>query len=144
MKNRPFTMLAVACGFLMAATPLLAHHGEAAYDVTNTVTVKGTVSAFEFVNPHVQVLFDVTDDRGNTQKWVGEAASPNMLTREGWDKRSLKPGDRITAIGLRSKRASNLILLEKLVLSNGQEINPQARWKGSRDRASDEGNTTLN
>ena len=57
-----------------------AHHGEANYDTEKTVSIKGTVTAFEFVNPHVQITLDVKNDKGETEKWIGEARSPAMLS----------------------------------------------------------------
>jgi hypothetical protein len=123
MKNWPIAIL--FCFFVVSA-PLAAHHGNAIYDVTRLTTVMGTVSDFEFVNPHVLIYLDVKDGNGKVEKWVAEGMSPNMLFRQGWNKNILKPGDQITAAGHRSKTGSNLIMLEKLVLPNGREIFPPA------------------
>jgi hypothetical protein len=120
-----FTFVFIALGGLFSAViPVSAHHGTAIYDPTKITTVVGTVSDFQFVNPHVLIYVDVKDESGKVEKWVAEGMSPNMLVRQGWNKNTLKPGDRVTAEGHRSRTGSNLMMIEKLVLSNGREIFP--------------------
>ncbi len=112
-------MLAVLC----VSTPILAHHGETNYDTEKLVTIKATVTNFEFINPHTQVYLDMKNDKGEIEKWVCEARSPAMLVRNGgWDKNTLKPGDVITAIGFRAKNGTNILRLKKIVLANGTEL----------------------
>jgi len=76
MKVRLLIFLAAAVGFLILSVPMFAHHGSAAYDLTTTVTLQGTVTEFQFINPHVLLDFDVKDDKGNIEKWTAEAGSP--------------------------------------------------------------------
>ena len=103
--------------------PLLAHHGEANYDTEKTVSVKGTVMDFQFVNPHVQITIEVKNDKGETEKWVGEARSPAMLSRYGgWDKSTLKLGDTITMSGHQTKNGTFFMRLEKIVKADGKEL----------------------
>src|ERR1700720_2964211 len=97
---------------LFVSTPILAHHGEVNYDTEKVVSVKGTVTEFQFINPHVQIFLDVKNDRGEIEKWTCEARSPAMLVRNGdWDKNTLKPGDVITAIGFQSKNGAKILRL---------------------------------
>jgi hypothetical protein len=116
-----FTLVAALVAVLTIETPILAHHGEANYDMTKDISIKGTVTSFRFINPHVQIDIDVKDDKGNVLNWVCEATSPNMLVREGWDKNLLKPGDGITAMGYRAKNGSPTLRLLKIVTSDGKE-----------------------
>ena len=110
-------------GVLFISGPLLAHHGEANYDTTTVVSVKGTVTDFQFINPHVQISLDVKNDKGEIEKWVGEARSPSMLGRiGGWDKNTIKVGDVITASGHRTKNGTNFLRLIKVVLPDGREM----------------------
>jgi uncharacterized protein DUF6152 len=110
-------------GVLFVSGPLLAHHGEANYDTTTVVSVKGTVTDFQFINPHVQISLDVKNDKGEIEKWVGEARSPSMLGRiGGWDKNTIKVGDVITASGHRTKNGANFLRLIKVVLPDGREM----------------------
>jgi hypothetical protein len=88
--------LGLAAGLLAAAAPAAAHHSFAMFDFSKTVTLKGTVKEFQWTNPHV-VLWIETDPSGanGPQTWSAELTSPGNLTRNGWSRRSLKPGDRI-------------------------------------------------
>jgi hypothetical protein len=116
------SFLLITFAVLFVSGPLLAHHGEANYDTDKVVSVKGTVTNFQFINPHVQIYMDVKNDKGEIEKWSGEARSPSMLVRlGGWDKDTVKPGDVITMSGFRSKNGSNILRLKKIVLADGQE-----------------------
>lgn len=122
MKNRSMNLLVAGIAFLGISFPVSAHHGRAGYDSAKISTVKGTVAAVEFANPHVLVHLDVKGSNGSVEKWVVEGTSPNMLVREGWAKNTVKPGDEITATGHPAKDGSKALRIEKLVLSNGQEL----------------------
>ena len=116
-------LLTMTFGILFVAAPVLAHHGEVNYDTEKLVTVKGTVTDFQFINPHVQIVLDVKSDKGAIEKWSCEARSPIMLVRVGgWDKNTLKPGDVITAIGFRAKNGTSILRLKKIILADGREM----------------------
>jgi Family of unknown function (DUF6152) len=104
------------------AVPLFAHHGQATYDETKLATIMGTVSDFQFTNPHALLFLDVKDDKGRIEKWTGEGTSPNMLVREGWDRKTVKPGDLVTATGHPARNGSNAMRVEKVILPNGKEL----------------------
>ena len=80
------------------------------------------IGGFDFVNPHVEIFWDAKDDSGATQKWQGELTSPNRLTRLGWSKNSIKPGDTVTIGGYPTKSGSNEIWIQKVVLASGEEL----------------------
>src|SRR5271169_5129202 len=109
-------------GLLALAPVAFAHHGAANYDTSKTITVKGVATGFEFVNPHVQIFWDAKDESGTSQKWQGELTSPNRLTRVGWTKSSIKPGDTITISGNPAKSGSHEIWIQKVVLGSGEEL----------------------
>src|SRR6266853_6553034 len=120
MKRLTFC-LTVIFAALFVSGPLLAHHGETNYDTEKLVSVKGTVTDFQFINPHLQVFMDVKNSNGEIEKWSCEARSPIMLVRVGgWDKNTLKPGDVITAAGFRAKNGSPILRLQKIVLADGK------------------------
>jgi hypothetical protein len=125
MKNWLLTF-AVLAGLLMVSGPLSAHHGAMAYDTTKLTTVKGTATDFQFINPHVMISVEAKDDKGKIETWLAEANSPNVLSRHGWSRDMIKPGDQITVIGNRAKNGSNTLRLQKVVLSNGQEFDPNS------------------
>jgi Family of unknown function (DUF6152) len=126
MKNRVVGLVAVLVVALTLAVSAFAHHGASPYDTSKLITLKGTVSDFQFINPHVVISVDVTDDKGKSETWIGEANSPNVLSRHGWDRTILKKGDQITVIGNRGKNGSKTLRLQKVVLSNGQELDPNS------------------
>lgn len=121
--TRIFLAIALAAGVLfMASGPLFGHHGTAAFDVKKMVTVTGTVTDFQFVNPHVQIYWDVKNDKGETEMWQGELTAPNKLIRAGWDKHTLKPGDQITATGNQSTTGAHVMWIRKLIGPTGEAL----------------------
>jgi hypothetical protein len=122
MRNTRVSILAVCVGLLALAPMAFAHHGTANYDTGRQITVKGTVTGFEFVNPHVQIFWDAKDDAGAAQKWQGELTSPNRLSRVGWSKSTLKSGDAITISGYPTKSGSHEIWIQKVVTADGTEL----------------------
>ncbi len=122
MKKLALFLATIFCVAFVSA-PLPAHHGEANYDTEKTLSVKGTVTNFQFINPHVQINLDVKNDKGETEKWIGEARSPAMLSRYGgWDKNTIKVGDVITFYGHRTKNGTPFMRLEKIVMADGKEL----------------------
>ena len=123
MKTGPSTLVALALGLLMVSVPLFAHHGAAAYETGKPVTVQGTVTEFKFINPHCEIFVDVKDASGKVENWIGELGGVTGLSRTGWTKSLVKPGDQITLMGNRPRNGATALRLQKVVLSNGKEIN---------------------
>jgi hypothetical protein len=119
---KPFALLAVFVALFAVSSSMFAHHGTANYDMTKVVTVKGTVTDFQFINPHTLILFDVKNEKGIVEHWQAEATSPNHLVRAGWTKNTLKPGDAITISGFRAKNGSTVMRFQKMVLVSGLEV----------------------
>jgi hypothetical protein len=125
MKARLITVIATTVFFLMVfVVQMSAHHGTASYDTSKSATVKGSVTDFQFVNPHVLVFLDAKDDKGNVQKWQGELTSPNHLVRNGWTRSSLKPGDEITLAGFPAKSGVTSLWITKVLLADGTSLDP--------------------
>jgi hypothetical protein len=100
-----------------------AHHGFVSwFDMTRSTTVKGTVTSFDWTNPHAYIYFDVKDEKGAIVKWSAELGALAMLARAGWKRDTLKPGDEITAIGNPAKDGKPIMHLDKIVFANGQEL----------------------
>ena len=122
MKNLGLCLTILFAALLVSA-PVIAHHGETNYDTDKLVTVKATVTNFQFINPHVQIYLDAKNDNGEIEKWICEARSPATLVRNSvWDKNTLKAGDVITATGFRTKNGTNILRLKKIVLADGTEL----------------------
>src|ERR1700693_5809921 len=122
MNLKIFTAIIMIASALIVSGPAVAHHGTAAYDTKNIVTVKGTMTDFRYINPHVQLFFDVKNDKGETEKWQAELTAPNKLTRAGWDKHTLKTGDSITASGYVAKDDPHTMWINKLIGPDGQPL----------------------
>jgi hypothetical protein len=113
----------VALGVLWCVPVLRAHHGLAAFDTTHTVKMQGTVTEFQWINPHAYIFADLTDDKGKVANWKLEMGSLGMLTKfGGWTKDTVKPGDKVTVQGFRAKDGSAYMSLGKIVLPNGQSL----------------------
>jgi hypothetical protein len=121
MKNLVL-ILTILCVLLFICGPTLAHHGVANYDSTKVVSVKGAVTEFHFINPHVLISLDVKNEKGETENWSGEAQSPAMLVRYGWNKDLLKAGMIVTASGYRTKDGTNFLRLTKIILPDGRDM----------------------
>jgi hypothetical protein len=82
---------------LAASVPAFAHHSFAMYEKDKTLTLKGEVKTFQWSNPHSVIWFVVKPEGGGEpQEWGVETTSPGVLTRSGWTRTSIKPGDRVS------------------------------------------------
>jgi hypothetical protein len=114
----------IACaGLLVSAVPMSAHHSFAAeYDASKPVNLKGVVTKVEWTNPHARFYVDVKDADGKVTNWNFELASPNVLSRNGWTRHSLKEGDVISVQGSMAKDGSNLANARTVILADGRKV----------------------
>jgi len=117
----------LAAGVVLLSSPVFAHHSTAEYDMTAVTPIKGTVTKFEWSNPHAYIYIDTKDDKGNAVEWTGELASLGMLSRVNWKRDTVKPGDAITMYGNRAKDGRTVMRLDKIAFANGQELSAQVR-----------------
>jgi len=89
--------LVVTVAALLTVVPeLRAHHSFAMFDTAKSVTLTGTVTTFEWTNPHAYIEIDVPDS-GTTKHWSIELGSPSILMQSGWKFKDIKHGDKVTA-----------------------------------------------
>ena len=120
--------MAATMTFLSMCAPVFAHHGNSAYDETARVPVKGVVTEFVWVNPHSQIYLDVKDKNGSIVHWAVETNSPGILSRAGWTRRSIKPGDEVTIILCPAKNNAPVAYIgsgdpgTKVIFADGHEL----------------------
>ena len=120
MKNKLFIVMAAVVGVFIVARPLLSHHSFSLYDNEKTITLKGTAAEFNWVNPHVSIVVEVKDEKGNVEKWIVECPPPNTMHRAGWSGSSIKAGDAITVTGNPYKDGRKVMNPKKIILANGE------------------------
>ena len=117
-------LLAIAA-VLGAAVPVAAgaHHSFAVFfNPEKNVTVTGTVTAFRFTNPHGTIALDVKKPDGKVEHWRAETNAPVILTRRGWTRTSVKPGDTVTITGWPARDGSPYIRLSEVKDAAGKTI----------------------
>ncbi len=122
MRSSFTAFFALLFGIAVLAIPALAHHGNSAYDMSKTVPVKATITRFEYTNPHTQIYYDATDDKGSVEHWVAETTNPAMLNRVGWSRETLKAGDQVVLWVNPNKVGAKVTFLQKVVFSDGKEL----------------------
>jgi hypothetical protein len=121
MKFKLRVCFVVTAGLCVGSLAVFAHHGTAEYDNTKTISLQGTVTALQYLNPHALILFTVKDDKGQAADWTAELQSPNLLSRRGWSRNTLKPGDQIIVTGHPVKNGAKAMSGQKVVFTDGRE-----------------------
>ena len=116
-------VLVAGVGLLCAAAPLAAHHSFAAqYDADKPLTLKGTVTKVEWLNPHARFYIEVKDEKGRVTNWNLELASPNVLNRNGWKRNSLNIGDVVTVEASAARDGSMMANARVVQLADGRRV----------------------
>ena len=122
MRRRAL-LACLVCAGAFAAREAYSHHSFAVFFQTDkTIAVTGVVTEFRFSNPHGLIRLDVTTQNGGTESWSAETNSPSILTRRGWTKESIKPGEKVTLEGWPARNGSRYLRLQKATRANGELI----------------------
>jgi len=115
---------AMCLGIVAQITPraATAHHSFAMFDHVNRITLAGTVSRFEWTNPHVYIELDVPDGKGGSKHYSVECASVNVLTRGGWKFTDVKKGDKVTLLVNPLKDGTPGGMLETATFADGRTL----------------------
>ena len=119
MRGKSAGFRALAAIFLFLPVPVLAHHGSASFE-TKEVTLQGTITEFDWSNPHTEIYFDVKESNGKVVHWGCETLSPAKLKRAGWDSKIVKPGDMVTIDLVAARNGAPVGYLHRLVLPDGR------------------------
>ena len=112
--------LALAAGPLMLSSTVLAHHGANLFDMSKATVLKGTITKFVWGNPHNQIMFDVTDEKG-TAHWVAYTEPPLVMLERGWSVKIMNAGDQVTVHIFAAKNGATVGNLAKVVMADGKE-----------------------
>lgn len=95
-RHRPSVFLTLAALLLGLPSFAPAHHSFAMFDRERTVTITGVIREFQWTNPHSWIQITVTDEAGKVTEWSLEGGSPGIMSRNGWKRTSLVPGEKVT------------------------------------------------
>lgn len=123
MSPRLVAILSAGVGLLFPCLASFGHHGSnTVYDLTQSITLSGTVTKFQFVNPHALIFFEVKGDDGEVVEWLAGMPSASFLAaNEAWSKASLKPGDQVTITGAPARGGAASVWIEQ-VLRDGKPL----------------------
>lgn len=119
MRNLISNIVATAA---LLVLPLSAHHSFVMFDTASQVTVKGTVTSFEWTNPHAYIEVDVPGEDGKVKHWSVELGSPSILAQSGWKHNTLKKGSTVTVTINPLKNGDPGGLLVYATLEGGQNL----------------------
>jgi hypothetical protein len=122
VKGKFITTFVLVLGISIVSLPLFAHHGNAAYDMGKSVTLKGTVTQWLWANPHCVLMFDVPDDHGQVVQWTVETENPSSMVHYGYTRESMKPGDQVTVTVVPAKNGKPIGRIVEVVLASGQKL----------------------
>lgn len=134
MKSRLMTICFICAGLSATALPASAHHGSSAYDFTKLLTSKATVTELVWHNPHCMLKFDAKDEKGGVTSWTLEMFNPLWMTRAGWTRDTLKPGDEIEVTFHPAKNGTGngyIRLPECKILLHNQALNMDENGAGT-------------
>lgn len=141
MRNRLYA--AAFCGAMIlggAARMAAAHHSFAAeFDADQPVTLNGTITRMEWINPHSWLHVDVRNEDGTVTPWMVEGGTPNTLLRRGFTMDNVKVGTEITVTGYRARNGSNRANGADLVLPDGTRLFMGSRGTGAPGEEEGEG-----
>lgn len=123
MRDRSPRFISLVALLLGASAPAAAHHSfSAIFDASKPVTVTGTVTRIEWMNPHTWIYLDVKKDDGTVEPWALEMGSPNRLMRYGWNQDSLPTGTAVTITGSRARDGSLKAAVDTVTLPDGKRL----------------------
>jgi hypothetical protein len=128
-------LLAFCILTLALSVPAVAHHSFAMFDHTRSVTLKGTVTKFQWTNPHAYIELDVAAPDGKVSHFTIECTSINMMQRAGWRSTDIKAGDKVTAVVSPLLDGQQGGLLLEVTLPNGKTLDPGVPGSNSYKRS---------
>jgi Family of unknown function (DUF6152) len=136
MENKTVLAAAVAVVLLSMSMPLFAHHGTSVFDMSKTLTMKGSVTEWDWSNPHCLLQFDVKNNENDqVVHWIAETQNPGNMVYAGWAKASFKPGDEVTVTLVPAKNGRPFGRINQVVLPNGKTLDANKGTPTANDSA---------
>jgi len=131
-KRSIVTAIACTLAFSAALRPAVAHHSFAAeFDSDQPVTLQGTITRMEWINPHTWMHVDVTNEDGTVTPWMIEGGTPNTLIRRGFTLDTIKVGTEITISGFRARNGADRANGRDILLADGSRLFMGSRGIGA-------------
>jgi len=121
--------MVLALGIVAAPGALFAHHGNAIYDESKAVTVKGVVTEWIWANPHCLLELDVKDEKGSSVHWTAEVSNPPDMINRGWSRKMFKAGDEVTITMIVAKNGEPIGRIARVTV-NGKTFQGMGRVPG--------------
>lgn len=115
-------MTRLGLALIASAASLLAHHSAAAEYEAKPIRLEGTLTRVNWTNPHVWFYLDVKDAAGKVAHWDLEGSSPNGLLRNGWQKGTVKAGDKVTVLCWKAKDRENGCKVRVMTVPDGRQL----------------------
>ena len=122
MNIRIIALALAAAALLLGPSAVLAHHGAATFDTVGEVTLKGTVTEWVWSNPHSILRIDVKAEDGTVKNWSVATANVADLSKRGWTRRTLNPGDQVTVLIQPAKSGAPVGMIRNVVLADGRKF----------------------
>jgi uncharacterized protein DUF6152 len=122
--KRCFRLVSLATFALLATLPVLAHHSfQAEFDAAKPVTLKGTLSKIDWINPHIYFYLDVKDDDGKVTNWTLESIPTGFMHRAGLTRSDFNVGDAVTVLAYRAKDGTRAFgWVQEFTFPNGRKV----------------------
>jgi hypothetical protein len=131
LRNRLTANVLLVVGLVTISIPLFAHHGNASYE-SKVLTLKGTVTAWVWANPHVFLKVNVKDSQGKIVNWTAELVAPSNMINYGFTAQTFKPGDGVTMVTTAvAKTGAPVARLSEVILPSGQIMKPSGGADGN-------------
>jgi hydrogenase maturation factor len=122
MRAKSLTLVVLVFVGLAMSGSVSAHHNPKAMYESSSIMLTGTITEYEWANPHSIISMAVMNSRGGVDEWHAEFLPPSDLTKMGWAKDTLKPGDRVTMTGRPGKHAQHIMWLQSVVMQDGRKL----------------------
>jgi len=122
MRTRTPVLGFLVVAVLAVAAPIWAHHNPKPMYESTSISLMGTITEYEWANPHSIISIAVKTDSGAVQEWHAEFLPPSEMTRLGWAKDTLKPGDQVTVTGRPGKHAQHILWLQSVLTPDGRKL----------------------